>query len=139
SLRLVRDGKKPRPARREGPRGVACRFRQSRRVGQRRATTRRASDVLGRILAADPVALELLIARRLEQRTGVAGPPADHLVGLAAELAPLFPPGRPRAVGLDDLAVLLVEEQGLALAVRLDAHVDGRDRGVAEVGRAEGL
>ena len=35
--------------------------------------------------------------------------------------------------------VVLVEVEGLALAVGLHAQVDRRDRGVAEVGRAEGL
>src|SRR5947209_12430010 len=85
------------------------------------------------------VSLELLVALGLEQRAGVAGFPADHLVGLAAQPAALFPAGRPRAVGFDDLAVLLVEEEGLAFAVRLHAHVDRGDRGVAELGRAERL
>src|SRR5947209_9473671 len=42
------------------------------------------------------VSLELLVALGLEQRAGVAGFPADHLVGLAAQPAALFPASRPR-------------------------------------------
>src|SRR5205085_2667819 len=97
------------------------------------------SGLRGRVAAVDPVTLELLVVGGVEQRALVARAPADDVVGLAAELAPLLPTGRPRRVGLADLARRLVEEQGLALAVRLDAHVDRRDRGVAEVGRATGL
>ena len=69
----------------------------------------------------------------------VAGVPAHDLVRLRPLLAHLLPPLGPRLVGLGDLARLLVEVEGLALAVRLDAHVDRRDRGVAGLGRAEGL
>ncbi len=75
----------------------------------------------------------------MEQRAFVAGLPADDVVRLAAKLAALFPAGRPGPVGLGDGTGPLVEEEGLAFTVGLHAHVDRRDRGVAEVGRAAGL
>ena len=94
-----------------------------------------------RVLAVDPVAFELLVVDgRLDGRSlGRAGLPAHDLVGLAAELAPLLPTGGPGGVGVGDLAGPLVEEVGLAVAVGVDAEVDRRDRGVAGLGRAEGL
>ncbi len=73
------------------------------------------------------------------RRALVAGLPAHDVDGLGPLLAHLLPLLGPGGVGLGDLAGLLVEEEGLALAVGLDAHVDRGDRGVAEVGRAEGL
>src|SRR5208283_5992504 len=45
----------------------------------------------------------------------------------------------PGTFGLDNLAGILVKVEGLALAVRLDAHVDRHDRRITEVGRAEGV
>ena len=67
------------------------------------------------------------------------GLPAHDLLGLASLVADLLPLLGPRFVGLGDLAGGLVEVVGLAVAVGIDAEVDRGDRGVAGLGRAEGL
>ena len=97
------------------------------------------SGVFRRVLAVDEVALELLIARGFEQAAGFASLPADDLVGLAAEMAALFPAGGPGAIGVNDAAVILVEVESLALSIGLHAQVHRGDGGVAQVGRAEGF
>src|SRR5262249_54733512 len=81
------------------------------------STWRGPSGVLGGGLAVDPLALQLLVVARGEGRAPEAGVPAHDLLGLAPLLAPLLPLLGPRLVGLGDLAGLLVEEEGLALAV----------------------
>src|SRR5262249_15183710 len=91
------------------------------------------------ILAINPVALELLIARGSEQRALGTGLPARDLVGLAAKPASFLPASRPGAVGLTGLAGLLVEVVGLPLTVGLHAQIDRGDCGVSQLGRAEGL
>ena len=67
------------------------------RVRMRFRTNDIHSSRCGRILAVDPVAFELLVVGRLEQRALVAGLPADDLVRLAAKLAALFPASGPAA------------------------------------------
>src|SRR5581483_12318243 len=92
----------------------------------RRSTAGRA--VLGRVLAVDPRAFQLLVVRRLQQAALVAGAPAHHVVRLAPLLAAGLPPPGPAGVGVDRLAVLLVPEQRPPLAVAEHAHVHGRER-----------
>src|SRR5262249_12358596 len=74
--------------------------------------------------------------RRAFQGVGL---PADDLVGLAAVVAAALPLLGPEAVGRAGLADLLVEVVGLAVPVGVDAEVDGHDRRVARLDRAEGL
>src|SRR2546427_11872672 len=55
---------------------------------------------VGRVLAVDPGALQLLVGVRLQGAAGVAGVPADDVVRLAALLAAGLPARRPTRVGL---------------------------------------
>src|SRR5262245_66447200 len=68
---------------------------------------------VGGVPAVGPRAFQGLVVRRGEHAALVAGLPADDLARLAALLAPLLQLGRPRAVGLDRLVLLLVPEQHL--------------------------
>src|SRR5262245_18650541 len=92
---------------------------------------------VGRVLAVDPRALELLIVRRLQQAPLVAGVPPQDVVRLAALLRPLLPALRPAGVGVARLALLLVPEQRPALAVALDAQGHRRERRRPQLRRAE--
>src|SRR5262245_62844770 len=99
----------------------------------------RARVLLGGVLAVDPRAGELLILRRHHHAALVAALPADHVVRLAVVLAALLPVLRPAGVGLRRLALILVPEQHLALAIALDAHCHRRERRGAQLRRAQQL
>src|SRR2546421_540341 len=90
------------------------------------------ADAVGRILAIDPRAGQLLILRRVEQAAGVAGLPVLDLVGLAALLTALLPARRPGVVGWPRLTSLAVPEQDPAFAVRLHAQGHRGEGGGAE-------
>src|SRR5262249_21612834 len=92
-----------------------------------------------RVFPVNPISLELLIFRQVEERAVFAGFPADDLVRLAALVAHLFPAPGPALIGVRDLACLFIEKVRLAFAVRLDAEVDRGNGRVSEVGGAEGL
>src|SRR6516164_5902786 len=70
---------------------------------------------LGRVLAVDPRAGQLLVVLRLQRAALVPALPADDLVRLAVLLAASLPAVGPARVGRDGLALLLVPEQRLAL------------------------
>ena len=93
---------------------------------------------MGGVFAADPVAFKFLIVRSLDRRSfkGI-GFPAEDLVRLAAFVTSLRPLVRPAFVGLGRFRGLGIEEVRLAVAVGIDAEVDGGDRRVAGFGRAE--
>src|SRR5438094_127048 len=90
-----------------------------------------------RVLAVDPGAAQLLVLGRFHDAARVAALPAHDLVGLAALVTPFFPAAGPAGVGGHRLALLLVPEERLAVAVALHAHVDGRKRGRPQLGRAQ--
>src|SRR5262245_42183379 len=104
-----------------------------------RLTVGSAANALGRVLAVDPRAFQLLVGRRLQRAALVAALPAGDVVGLAALLAARLPAPGPARVGVGGLALLPVPEQRPALAVAKHAHVHGRERRGPQLRRAERL
>src|SRR5947209_18077028 len=104
-----------------------------------RRSTIPAGNAFIRVLAVNPFAGEFLVLGRWHDAAGIAALPADDLVRLAVLLAALFPAFGPTGVGHHGLALFLVPEQNVAVAVALHAHVDRGERGRAQVRRAERL
>src|SRR6476620_436662 len=90
-----------------------------------RLTLQRVSRLLGRVLAVDPRAFELLVIRRDDDAAAVAALPALDLVRLAALLTAGLPPLGPASLILRRFAGVLVAEEHLAEPVAQHAHVDG--------------
>src|SRR5262249_4876354 len=86
-----------------------------------------------------PVALQVLVRRRLQDAAAVAAGPALDLIGPAAFVAATFPARRPACVGRRRPTALAVPEQDLAGAVGLHPPLHRRERGRAEFRRAERL
>src|SRR5205085_2582621 len=99
----------------------------------------RTTAALGRVLAVDPRAGQLLVRLGRDRAARVVALPAHDLARLAVLLAAGLPAFRPTGVGLDRLALLLVPEQRLALAVALHAHRHRRERRRPQVRRAHRL
>src|SRR5438128_12029142 len=96
-------------------------------------------STLGGIFPIDPGTGKFLILRRRKRAAAVAALPADDLIGCAVLLRACFPACRPARVGLRWLALFLVPEQRLALAVAQHAHVHGGKSSSAKFWRAQRL
>src|SRR5438270_7926927 len=93
----------------------------------RSSTAGSTTAALGRVLAVDPRAGQLLVRLGRDRAARIVAVPAHDLGRLAVLLAAGLPARRPARVGLDRLALLLVPEQRLALAVALHAHRHRRE------------
>lgn len=94
--------------------------------------SRRRSGIFCRILATLPIAFKLLVRRRNQLGSGLAGLPALNFLGRAASVACGFPTLAPAWIFVGDLAAGWVHEIGLAEAVGINAQIDCGDGCIAQ-------